>query len=220
MTIAITHKGIGHLMQSITAGATTMNIPAIEAQAFTNVNGDYIYAILRSATAREIVRIDIAASQFTNGILTVARGQGGSIAAAWPAGTLVLAVTNADHYNSLIQAGASRTISYNPNEVLNPLYRGEKVYQNGPAGCERWWKAFNAVNPYWDIITGVACGSEIYQDIGWDYELLLAVLVPLVWALKKDLGNETPSQDLVLCAVHDPNHDTQVDPQDYSWHLL
>jgi photosystem II stability/assembly factor-like uncharacterized protein len=105
--------------------------------------------------------------------LTVARGQGGTSAKSWKTGALIFASTHADHYNSIIQAGACRTITYNPNEVLSPLYAGEKVYQNSPAGCERWWKSFNGSDPYWDIITGAKCGAENYEDIGWDYELLL-----------------------------------------------
>ena len=177
MTIAISsHKGIGHLLESVGSGDVYLKLTPSDAQAFINVYGDYIYALLRGPINREIVKIDIAASALSgNGILTVARGQGGTSATAWPVGTLVLCTTNADHYNAIIQRGEYRQIAYNPNEILTPLYAGEKIYQTGPAGCERWWKAFNAVNPYWDIITGAACGNETYQDIGWTYDLLMPI---------------------------------------------
>lgn len=181
MTVAISHKGIGHLVTAIEETDTTMILSPGDAQAFTNVNGDSNYALLRGPIDRELVKIDVSASQSENGILTIARGQGGTSAEDWPAGTLVLASTHADFYNSLLQSGKVRTIDYNPNEVLNPLYSGEKVYQSGPAGCERWWKSFNAVNPYWDIITGNPCGEpeEEYVDIGWDYDILISKIPDL-----------------------------------------
>ncbi len=185
MSISITHKGLGHLVEAVNSSNHYLRLTPGDAQAFTAVNGDYIYAMLRGVLQREIVRIDVAASQLANGLLTVARGQGGTTAQAWPAGTLVLASTNADHYNSLLQLGVYRTIDYNPNEVLTPAYRGEKVYQNGPAGCERWWKAYNGTDPYWDIITGMPCSGEIYQDIGWDYSLLVSG-TPVCWEKHTD----------------------------------
>lgn len=178
MTIAISHKGLGHLLKAIGSSDVEIKLKKAEAQAFINLTGDYIYALIRGPIDREIVRIDISSSSSRNGKLAIARGQGGSTASSWPRGTLIMATTNADHYNSIIQRGIHRQIAYNPNEILTPLYAGEKVYQTAPAGCERWWKAFNAVNPYWDIFTGEPCLTEEYQDIGWDYELLLAVAPP------------------------------------------
>lgn len=191
MTIAITHKGLGHLIEAVSASDTTMRLTPGEAQAFTNVDGDDIYALLRGTIDREIVKIDVAASDLGNGELVVARGQGGSIANAWPSGALILAVTNADHYNSIQQRGKYRTIDYNPNDSLTPLFTGEKVYQSGPAGCERWWKSFNDIDPYWDIITGLPCGSEVYKDIGWLFDLLVPdvlicwqqYFIPALWDL-------------------------------------
>ena len=104
---------------------------------------------------------------------------------------MLFASTHADHYNSIIQRGENRVIDYNPNEILNPLYAGEKVYQDSPAGCERWWKSFNDTDPYWDIITGQACGSEEYQDIGWDYDLLESTVPPCFsgWLDVTDVSN-------------------------------
>lgn len=177
MKIAMSHKGLGHLSKAIGSTDTEIKLKPQEAQAFITLTGDYVYALLRGPIKREIVRIDVANSK-QSGQMTIARGQGGSTATSWPRGTLVLATTNADHYNSIIQRGEHRQIDYNPNQILTPLFAGEEVYQNGPAGCERWWKSYNGINPYWDIITGESCLTEAYQDIGWTYDLLTPVIPP------------------------------------------
>ena len=66
-------------------------------------------------------------------------------------------------------------LPHKKNKIVDhPNFAYEKVYQDAPAGCERWWKSFNGVNPYWDIITGAPCGNETYQDTGWDFWLLKA----------------------------------------------
>lgn len=182
MTISLAHKAIAHLLVAIAIGDTAIKIDAQAFESFTRLQGDDVYAILRGPVDREIVKIDISGS--VNQILAVERGHGGTTAKAWPVGTLLFASTHEDHYNALIQAGETRLIDYNPNEILTPLYGGEKVYQTGPAGCERWWKSFNGVDPYWDIITGAACAQEVYEDIGWDYELLMP---GDPWSMKKSL---------------------------------
>jgi photosystem II stability/assembly factor-like uncharacterized protein len=87
------------------------------------------------------------------------------------------------------------------------LYAGEKVYQNAPAGCVRWWKSFNGVDPYWDIITGAPCGLEGYEDIGWDYDLLMP---GDPWTLQHSLGLESPAQTNIYAACYDPTHEVFV----------
>lgn len=187
MTIGFAHKAVAHLLVAITASDTALVVDPQAFEALIRIPGDYIYAILRDPVNRELVKIDIAGS--TNPVLTVARGQGGSTPSAFKVGALVAVTTHEDHYNAIIQAGSSRTIDYNPNEILSPLYAGEKVYQDSPAGCERWWKAFNGSDPYWDIITGAKCGAENYEDIGWDYELLM---LGDPWSEKQTLTHSEP----------------------------
>ncbi len=172
MTIIFTNKALSYLKSSINATDTQLQIGDADYSQFFEAGDGDLYAILRGPTAREIVKIDLSASKYGS-YLTVERGQGGSTAAAWPQGTKLFESTHADHYNRILQPGDYRTIGYNPNEILTPLYAGEKVYQDSPSGCERWWKAYNGVDKYWDIITGAPCSSETYQDIGWDFELLL-----------------------------------------------
>ncbi len=188
MIVTIPNKAIGHTLERIEIDTEYVRLPFAEAQAFITAPGDFVFALMRSVTEREIVRIDIAESvTLEPGVLKINRGQGGSIAAAWPAGSLMLAVTNEDLYSNFLQTLDVRTISFNPNEVLTPRFFGEEVYQDGPAGCERWWKAYNDVDPYWDIITGAPCQDEIYEDIGFDYDLL----VPGTIVCYEDRTNET-----------------------------
>lgn len=176
--IAIVHKAVGHLLKAAAAADTEMWIAAGEARAFTATYGDWLYALVIGAQDREIIRINIAASDPLNKCLVVERSQGGSSApAVWPVGTVLIAIDHADFYNALVQLSEIRTVSFNPNDgALAPNYAGEKVYQDSPLGCLRWWKAYNAVDPYWDIITGNPCGNEAYQDVGWDFDLLKAVV--------------------------------------------
>ena len=175
MSIGFAHKAIGHLAQAIGSSDTTIVLHSMEYEPVLSAKGSEVYLMLRGPVNRELVKVDIAASLW-GGYLTVARGQGGTSAVAWPVGSMLFATTHADHYNAIIQRGENRTIDYNPNEVLSPLFAGEEVYQDSPAGCERWWKAFNDTDLYWDIITGAPCASEGYFDIGWDYPILKSSL--------------------------------------------
>ena len=170
MTIGLAHKIVAHIGAAISSSATQISVNLSEYGEILNAPGDYLYLLLRGPVNRELVKVDLADS-FWGHYLTVERGQGGTNAVAWPFNSLLFSTTHKDHYNAIAQAGASRIIDYNPNEILSPLYAGEKVYQS-TAGCERWWKSFNAVNPYWDLITGAPCETETYEDIGWDYDLL------------------------------------------------
>lgn len=171
MTIALAHKAAGHLKTAVSSSDTSFVVDVQVFEDFVRVTGDDIYVMLRGPVNRELVKIDVAGS--VSPVFTVARGQGGTIAVAWPVGALIFPTTHEDHYNSITQAGYARTIDYNPNEILSPNFAGEKIYQSSPAGCERWWKSFDGVNPYWDIITGAPCDTELYEDIGWTYNLLL-----------------------------------------------
>ena len=171
MPTGFTHKAVAHLTAAILAADVQCQIYLNEYDQVLAAYDD-VYLMLRGPVYRELVKVDLSASKWGE-YLTVARGQGGTSARTWPVGTLLFSTTHADHYNSIVQRGASRTIDYNPNQILAPLYAGEKIYQNGPAGCERWWKSFNGSDAYWDLITGAACSAESYEDVGFDYPLLI-----------------------------------------------
>jgi hypothetical protein len=175
--ISLPQKATTHLLYAIAPSDTQISIRINEFDQILSYDGD-VYLMLRGPVYRELVKVDQSLSSWGN-YLKIARGQGGTQARAWPRGALLFATTHEDHYNSILQAGESRTIDYNPNQILSPLYAGEKIYQSGPSGCERWWKSFNAVNPYWDIITGDPCAAEEYTDIGWTYDLLKSTAPPL-----------------------------------------
>ena len=192
-------KVFTHLIAAISSTALTIAIfPGDYGDALGGENEFYL--ILRSSTAREIVKVDVGASVWGE-YLTVARGQGGTVAAAWPVGTTIFASTIAEGYNNMLQEGTNRIIDFNPNEVLTPLHKGEKVYQSAPAGCERWWKSWDGTNPYWDIITGEACGAEQYTDIGWTYNILKDASA---WSMVAEFYTEDPSQQDVTVMAADP----------------
>jgi photosystem II stability/assembly factor-like uncharacterized protein len=198
MSIALAHKAVAHLVVAISDTDQSLMVELQAFQSFIRVDGDYHYVMLRGPAARELIKIDIANS--TDGILNVERGQGGTIAIAWPAGTLLFNSTHEDHYNSIVQRGG-RTIDYNPNEVLVPLYAGEKIYQDGPAGCERWWKSFDGINAYWDLITGDKCGNENWTDIGYGYDILITT--EKVWTLEQSLTSQIYAFAIVYDATND-----------------
>jgi hypothetical protein len=172
MEIGFAHKIVAHIAGAIESGDTQISIieTFVYSEALTNV-ADHIYLMLRGPIYRELVKVDISASSWGN-YLTVARGQGGTSARAWPLGTVLYATTHEDHFNAIIQSGENRIVDYNPNEILSPLFAGEKIYQSGPSGCERWWVSYNGTDAYWSLITGAPCSEEAYEDIGWTYEIL------------------------------------------------
>jgi hypothetical protein len=175
--IGFTNKAVAHISAPITAEATQISVHDLEYSAILSAYGNSVFLMLRGPENRELIKVDIDASVWggpLSNYLTVERGQGGTTAQIWPVGSMMFATTHEDHYNEILQRGESRIIDYNPNEVLSPLYAGEKVYQNSPAGCERWWISYNDTDSYWDILTGDACGDEYYQNIGFAWDLLLA----------------------------------------------
>jgi hypothetical protein len=120
---------------------------------------------------REVVKVTAIAGDN----LTIARGQDGTVARAWPSGTLVTQRTVAANLTGIIQKTAFRTITVNPNGVYTAVYPGEKVYQSGPAAGERrWWK--NTTGTKWRLIAGAMYGSEYLNADG--YVVTPAVIVP------------------------------------------
>ena len=105
--------------------------------------------------------------------LTVARGQDGTIARNWPAGTLIAQRAVSDSLGRIIQKGEFKTIDYNPNGVLIPDYPNEKVYQSGDACHRRWW--IHALDNKWRLLVGEKCADE-YWDNGWLWKLAVQQL--------------------------------------------
>lgn len=98
--------------------------------------------------------------------LTVARGQDGTIARNWPAGTLVAQRSVADSLGRFIQKGEYRTVEYNPNGVIAGLYPGEKIYETGADACQKRWWLFNE-STKWRLLAGEKCSWEIYDGDGY-----------------------------------------------------
>jgi len=126
-------------------------------------SGRNLYLTLTDA-ARNLEICKVTAINGDN--LTVERGQDGTVARNWPAGSLIsqrLVSTNLGRFN---QKGEYRSISYNPNGVLAGAYPGEKVYETGADACQvRWW-LFNE-GTKWRLLAGEICSWEHYDGNGY-----------------------------------------------------
>ena len=96
--------------------------------------------------------------------LTVSRGQDGTVAQNWPAGTLITQRSVSESLGRVMQKGEYRTIAYNPNGVLAREYPNEKVYQSGDDCHRRWW--IHAVDNKWRLAAGTICDGEYYDGDG------------------------------------------------------
>jgi len=128
-------------------------------------------------------------------ILTVERGQDGTVARNWPPGTLLTQRSVANSLGRFIQKGEFRTIDYNPNGVLVPEYPNEKVYQSGDTCHRRWW--VHALDNKWRLVVGDKCDDE-YWDNGWLWQLLLQQL-------------------FAFGGSNDPDATDQYDPDNDTW---
>ena len=111
----------------------------------------------------EIVKV----TSVSGDALTVERGQDGTVARAWPRGSLISQRLVAANLDGFIQKEGFRTIDYNPNDSsLAANYPGEKVYQTGAEECQkRWWK--HRTGTKWRLIAGEPCSDEEYDDDGY-----------------------------------------------------
>lgn len=123
--------------------------------------------------------------------LTVARGQDGTIARNWPAGTLVAQRSVADSLGRFNQKGEFKTVSYNPNSVLTADYPNEKVYQSGDSCHRRWW--IHSDSNKWRLVAGIKCSDEY-----WSGGYLYATQQLFCFGSRAD-GKETDQ--------YDPNND-------------
>ena len=189
MTIGYSNIAKSSLLEAIDSDDTQVIIQAGGYEGFLRIDADYTYARLANAFQNELVKIDlsnsgphiklVAGAVTYSGGLSVARGQGGTQAVSWPRGSLIYIEVTADYLNEIIQRGLFRTIDYNPNGVLSPAYKGEKVYQSNDP---RWWKSYNDTDPYWAMICGVAAEGETWRDpgeLGWQ-ALMLIVATPVI----------------------------------------
>lgn len=132
----------------------------------THADGSHLHCVIRNALYFEIVKVNITGSSPGQG-LSVDRGQGGTAARDWPAGTLIYQELVADDYESFGQEAIFRTIDYNPNGVLTPSFAGEKVYQSD---LLLWWKSVDAVNTEWRLIVGeIVVADPVINPEGGTY---------------------------------------------------
>ena len=178
MSIGYSNIAKSYLLEAIDSNDTQLIIQSGGYGGFMRINADYTYARIVNASQNELVKIDLsnssphtklvagAVTSYSGG-LTVARGQGGTQAVSWPRGSLIYIEVTADFLTEIVQKGIFRTVDYNPNGVLSPAYKGEKVYQSDDP---RWWKSYDGTNPYWAMICGVAAAGETWSDpgdLGW-----------------------------------------------------
>jgi hypothetical protein len=175
MPFIFSNKAISRLQLRASATDTELRIAWQDFENFNPIEAgvdDFMYVVLRDPVHREIVKIDLQNNYDTQAdkFLKVVRGQAGTAAQAWPAGTLIFLCTVAEHYETLLQPDATRQIGFNPNGTLSPLYQGEKILQY--TGCKvRWWQSFDAINPYWQLIAGEPCSGEEFLDPGWGFKV-------------------------------------------------
>lgn len=126
-------------------------------------SGRNLYVTITDAQANlEICKVtDI---NFNN--LTVERGQDGTVARNWPAGSLISQRLVSTNLGSIHQKGEYRTIGYNPNGVLAGAYPGEKVYETGSAACQKRWWLFNE-GTKWRLLAGDMCSWEFQDGDGY-----------------------------------------------------
>jgi len=167
MPFIFNNRAVSHLEKAITDTETELRIPLADFEQFNRFGSGadaFMFCILRGPIEREIVKIIPDESNYPpDQYLVCERGQGGTVAQDWPAGTLLYLSTTADHYSSIIQRGNERTVGFNPNGVISPDYAGEKIMQD--LGCAvRWWQAITPVDPYWHLIAGEPCAGELFEN--------------------------------------------------------
>ena len=158
--IAWNDLAYGRIKGGITSVATSIELYPGDIQLFLPhwSSGKNLYLpITDNQNNIEIVKVtDIKVK--TNK-LTVSRGQDGTNAREWYDGAIINHRINAALLTAMIQKEAYREVAYNPNGILSPAYRGEKVFQTDAADCKkRWWKSISGV--VWQMITGDQCPPE------------------------------------------------------------
>ena len=180
------NAGYSNLIAAISASALAMALVPGGVHAFLPgwAVSKYLYLTLVDAHAnREVVKV----TAISGDNLTIERGQDGTVARAWSAGTLVTQRIVAANLTGMIQRAGFRSIVVNPNGTYTAVYPGEKVYQSGPsAGERRWWK--NTTGTKWRLIAGDMYGSE-YRD-GDDY-VMPSVSVKIVPGSNITVGDWT-----------------------------
>lgn len=169
-----------HLAQAVTSTATAITLQAGELYELLKnwTSGKYIYVTLVDLSGNvEVVKITAMAGD----TLTVERGQDGTTARAWTAGTLVTHRLVAVNLNSFMQKGVFRSITYNPNGALSPAYPGEEVYQSNNA---RWWK--QSESNKWRLIAGQKLETEFEDEDGYIWYMP-------IWVNYSDPNYWTPS---------------------------
>lgn len=168
------NAGYSNIIASINASAVTMALVPGGVHAFLPgwAASKNMYLTLVDASAnREAVKVTAIGGDN----LTIARGQDGTVARAWPAGTLVTQRMVAANLSGVIQKTAFRSITTNPNGTYAAAYPGEKMYQSGPAaGQRRWWKSTTGTK--WRLIAGALYGNEYLDSEG--YVVTPAKIVP------------------------------------------
>ena len=199
----------GHLKAEITSGSGTITLEPGEIFPFI-VNwlaSKNMYLTITDVTGeKEIVKV----TGISGDILSVTRGQDGTAARLWYAGSIVSQRGVATDFTSFLQKGDERMIAYDPNGILTAAYPGEKVIETGLSECQnRAWKNFSGTT--WHLIAGEEC-AEVIEDIygsandGW----VRNQGAPGTWAGYRDAvsgtladNNDSRHTDAIQASYHD-----------------
>ena len=122
--------------------------------------GDFFYAQMVNLDGTfEIVKVDIGNSDADG--LKVARGQSGTDAQEWPAGTQIWQCLDAVTLGIFKQDATFRSVAYNPNSALAAASFGEKLYQSDD---ELWWKSVESGTQVWRLVAGVIYVADVVFD--------------------------------------------------------
>lgn len=170
--ITFANTTFAHLALSVSSGETSFELVPGDINYILPYfsTGTWLYLVLCDyLNHSEIVKV----TAITADTLTVERGQSGTSARAWYAGTLIMSRPVAQIFDNCMQQGINRSGAFNPNGVIPGLYIGEKFYQTGPAaGQRRWWMYTNdtgliLTGDRWRLIAGSKYGNEWEDDDGF-----------------------------------------------------
>lgn len=146
-------------------------------------SGDEIYlTFVDSAAKREIVKV----TDISGDTLTVTRGQDGTAARAWYAGTLINQRVPNVNLERIMQKHIPRTVTEFPHGSLVPNYPGEKILYD-----DRWWKASGTIGgadeTNWRLIAGtIDPDTEEYDEDGYVVKKIPKIPYTTYWDIADD----------------------------------
>jgi hypothetical protein len=138
----------GRIKGGITSVATSIELYPGDIQLFLpqwSSGKNFYQTITDSQNNIEVVKVTGLTAKTNK--LTVSRGQDSTNAREWYDGAVINHRINAALLTAMIQKEAPRQVAYDPNGILSPAYRGEKVYRTSG----QWFK--NVSGTVWQALT-------------------------------------------------------------------